>query len=131
MLKRTMFLVFNHKLTNEQMLDAKENLKVEEFVPLPEELKKLWASIPPELESIETYIDPILDFIHAKGCVDDVVLIQGDPGAVFITVNFSKKLGLVPVYATTRREAVEKQLPDGSIELKHVFKHVRFREYGV
>ncbi len=38
--------------------------------------------------------------------------------------------GLVPVYATTRRESVEERLPDGDGRTVRRFKHVRFRRYG-
>lgn len=39
--------------------------------------------------------------------------------------------GFVPVYSTTRREAVEEQQSDGAVRLVHNFKHQSFRKYGV
>jgi hypothetical protein len=39
-------------------------------------------------------------------------------------------MGLVPVYATTQRQAREKKMPDGSVQMSHVFRFKRFRIYG-
>ncbi|MEA3280185.1 MAG: CRISPR-associated protein Csx20, partial [Thermodesulfobacteriota bacterium] len=61
----------------------------------------------------------------------DYVLIQGDFGACYIMVRFAFEKGFVPVYSTTRREAVEKQQSDGAVKLVHQFKHQVFRKYGV
>ena len=60
----------------------------------------------------------------------DFVLIQGDFGACYLMVNFALESGLVPVYSTTRREAVEEYGENGSIRITHHFRHVMFREYG-
>jgi hypothetical protein len=45
-------------------------------------------------------------------------------------VIFASSKGLIPVYSTTSREAVEKHHPDGSVELTHRFRHGLFRRYG-
>ncbi len=37
-----MFLLFSHRLTDEQIRDAKENLAVIEFIALPKDLQYLW-----------------------------------------------------------------------------------------
>jgi hypothetical protein len=37
---------------------------------------------------------------------------------------------MVPVHATSRREAEEIQREDGSVTTKRVFRHVLFREYA-
>lgn len=43
-------------------------------------------------------------------------------------VNFSKDLGLIPVYATTSRE-IEEFEENGKTIKKSIFEHIRFREY--
>ena len=45
----------------------------------------------------------------------NIAFIQGEFGAVYLTVNRALELGLVPIYATSRREVREKCLPDGSV----------------
>jgi len=61
---------------------------------------------------------------------NDYVLIQGDFGACYIIVNFAFEIGLIPIYSTTRRAAVEKHENDGSVKLIHQFNHQMFRKYG-
>jgi hypothetical protein len=48
-----------------------------------------------------------------------------------LAVGEAIRLGLVPVYSTTSRQAVEEHLPDGRVEISHVFSHVRYRRYIV
>lgn len=38
-------------------------------------------------------------------------------------------LGLIPIYSTPRREMMEKHMPDGSVHIRHIFSHVRYRRY--
>ena len=71
---------------------------------------------------------PIKDFLKENSHFGDVVLIQGDFGAVYHMVNFSKNLGLKSVYATTNRD-IEEIVVDNQTIKKSVFRHVIFREY--
>jgi len=125
-----LFLIFNHQITPFQEKDAERLLGVEAVVDLPPELKGIWSDIPPDLQEIRGYLQPVMDWLESHAARGDYVLIQGDFGACYIMADFAMKMGLVPVYSTTRREAVEERLPDGSISLKHVFRHRRFRRYG-
>ena len=126
----TLFLFFNHDLTEHQKQDAIASLGVKRIVELPPSLKALWRSIPPELEALSDYISPFKKWLEAEACKGDYVLIQGDFGACYLMVRYCFEKGFVPVYSTTKREVIEKLLPDGSIELHHVFRHRRFRRYG-
>jgi hypothetical protein len=54
--------------------------------------------------------------------------VQGDFGATFAMIQFAYKLGMLPVYATTQRRAVESRDGD-KIVTTRVFEHVRFRIY--
>ena len=60
----------------------------------------------------------------------DYALIQGDFGACYIMVNFAFEQGLIPIYSTTVREAIEEPKDDGSVKLVHQFNHQIFRRYG-
>ena len=126
---KRMFLCFNHELTREQIQDAKRNLNIDEFIHLPSRLKKLWQNIPPDLLDISSYLKPIIDWLKTKTREGDFILVQGDFGATYLIVQFAFKEGLIPVYATTKREVIEKKMPDGKVEMIHQFRHVIFRRY--
>lgn len=124
---KKLFLIFNHTLTEEQIFDAKENLKVTEILSLPEELQKQWSNFPPDTEETDT--SAIENWLSENSEKNDWVLVQGDFGATYKLVNFAFSRKLIPVYATTKRVTLEKISPDGEIEKTSVFKHVRFRKF--
>jgi hypothetical protein len=126
---RQVFLFFSHQLTKPQQDELINKFKVNKIVYLPEKLQNIWSNISPELPSIRCYLRDILSWLKQNSNPKDLVLVQGELGAVFLTVDFCKKVGLVPIYSTTKREAVEKRLPDGTVQTKRIFAHVRFREY--
>ncbi len=127
----SLFLIFNHSFTPEQKKDAQINLGIHNFIEMPRYLKEIWANIPPNLESISSFIDPIKKWLMENSSPFDFVLIQGELGASYILVNFAFQNSLIPIYSTTVRKAIEELQPDGSIKLVHCFKHERFRKYGV
>ncbi|MDE4542897.1 MULTISPECIES: CRISPR-associated protein Csx20 [unclassified Thermoanaerobacterium] len=126
---RKIFLVFSHQLTKGQMEDAYSTFGVDEFIYLPDDLKKVWTSIPPEEESIRLYVDRIAEWIKQNSKKGDYVLIQGDFGATFLLVDFCFESGLIPVYSTTARDADERAFNDGTVKVQRIFRHVRFRKY--
>ena len=125
---RTLHLFFSHTLTLEQERDARERLGVVRFAPLPPDLQKLWSNIPPELERLEVYLEPLIRYARECVRVGDAALIQGDFGATCAMVALVRSLGATPIYATTKREAKER-IVDGKIERRSYFRHVRFRVY--
>jgi len=125
-----LFAIFNHEITDIQKKDARDFLGVDAIEDLPDDLKALWSDIPPELQEIRGYLSPVIEWLEGHAARGDYVLIQGDFGACYIMVNFALNKGLVPVYSTTRRDAVEEHLPDGSIRLGHLIRHRMFRRYG-
>jgi len=125
---KNMFLLFSHKLTNEQIIDAKKVLKVDDFVYLPNDLQSLWSNVPAELESLKSYLLPLKEYIKNNAKKDDFILIQGDFGAVYEMVNYAKKLNLTPVYATTKRETQEEIQKEKVVKISK-FKHIRYRKY--
>lgn len=130
-MKPALLLLFNHEPTGLQLEDAARSLGVSRVEHPPEPLRFLWKAVPPDLESIRGYLEPIADWLSSKGCPGDFILIQGDFGATWLMVNSALEKGLVPIYSTTARVAIEETGEDGSINLLHRFKHVRFRKYGV
>lgn len=126
---KTLLLLFNHQLTLPQEADAIDTLGVEDIVSPPDDLRRLWGQIPPELTSLADYLKPVQSWLEKQSKPGDFVLVQGDFGACHWIVQAAFALGLVPIYATTRREAVENHLPDGTVQLTHQFRHVIFRKY--
>jgi hypothetical protein len=129
-MEKKLFHIFNHTLTDAQVDDAREHLGVECIVSPPERLQNLWRQVPADLEGIDGYLAPVKDWLAAEGRPGDFVLVQGDFGATWIMVNHAFKLGLVPVYSTTERQAEETITGDGAVRLVHHFQHRRFRRYG-
>ncbi|CAB3288132.1 conserved protein of unknown function [Methanocaldococcus lauensis] len=123
-----MFLLFSHNLTDDQIKDAKENLKVDKFIYLPKELQNIWSNIPPEIEDITDYLKPIKEFLKNNANDGDYVLIQGDFGATYNMVNYAFENNLIPIYATTKR-VVKEVIEDGKVITIREFKHCRFRKY--
>ncbi len=125
---KKMFLLFSHNLTQIQIDDAKNNLDIEKFVSLSQDLQELWSNIPSDLIFIKEYLLPFKNFLTENSNFGDVVLIQGDFGAVYQMVNFANDLGLKAVYATTTR-VIEEIVIDEKTVKKSIFEHRRFREY--
>jgi len=123
-----MILLFSHTLTPEQKEDAKKTLKVDKFISLPENLQKLWSNVPPEIENLDNYLEPIFNYLRKNLKKGDFVLVQGDFGVTCKTAEFVKSLKTVPVYATTKREVVEKK-ENNKIVKTSIFKHIRFRKF--
>ncbi len=124
-----MLLLFSHALTEEQKRDANNSLGVSEFVALPDDLQYLWMNIPPAIPQLADYLKPVRRWIKETGNHGDYVLIQGDPGASYLMVNFAFSAGLIPLYSTTERKVEEEQMQDNTVKSKRVFKHKMFRRY--
>ncbi len=100
------------------------------MISLPEHLQARWSNVPPHLESIDDHLRPILDWLGEQTQPGDYVLVQGDFGAVYLSVIYAFAVGLIPLYATTERQVVEIPQPDGSVQVQRTFRHVRFRKYA-
>ncbi len=124
---KRMLLIFSHSLTPEQKEEGERNLSVREFVSLPSDLQSLWSQIPPEGE-IEEKAGFFIEWIKNHAKEGDFALIQGEFGMTFSLVDWCLREGIVPVYSTTKR-VYEQAKEDGKIVNRHVFRHVRFREY--
>ena len=127
MKKKTMLLLFSHNLTEKQKEDA-QKLGVGTFVSLPEPLQKIWSHIDPEADSIVSILDEIKSFVKIHTQKGDMVLIQGDFGATYHMVAYAKSLGLVALYATTKRNC-NTYMKNDLLYKESTFEHVKFREY--
>lgn len=123
-----MILLFSHTLTPQQITDAKSSFGVEEFMLLDDDLQHIWSNVPADLEEVVEYLQPVRDFLIENMEEDDVVLIQGDFGATCAMAWFVKSLAGEAVYATTKRNVVEKEI-EGKIVKTSIFEHVRFRKF--
>ncbi|CAA6815390.1 MAG: Unknown protein [uncultured Sulfurovum sp.] len=126
---KKLFLLLSHTLTSKQINDAKNTFAVEAFIPLSPELQTLWSNVPPTLEDLVKYLQPLRNFLIENLEDNDLVLVQGDAGATCSVVFFLKSLGFSAVYATTQREVLELKGNDGKVVKKSVFNHVGFRKY--
>lgn len=126
-----MFLLFSHQLTPQQKEDAQGRWGIKEFICLPKEYQLLWSQVPADLPhtDLNSYAQPILQWVKEEAQVGDIVLIQGDYGMVVVSVLAVCQIGLIPVYATTERISKELHLADGSVHLQKIFQHVQFRMY--
>ncbi len=124
-----LFLLFSHSLTEDQQQDATTSLGVTRIVPLPEDLQQRWSQVPPELPDVADHALPIWNWLAAEASAGDYVLIQGDFGMTYSTVNYTLNRSLIPVYATTIRQSKEISNKEGQVTKTLVFRHVRFRRY--
>ncbi|MGC8771100.1 MAG: CRISPR-associated protein Csx20 [Brevinematia bacterium] len=124
-----LLVLLNHTLTDEQITEAKEKLKVTEFVEPPIRQKNIWAQMPSDENRHNLFTEEIIRWIKENAAKGDFILVQGEFGATFTIVDFCLKNGFVPIYATSERKAEEVRNPDGSVEKRIVFKHMGFRKY--
>ncbi len=124
-----MLLLLNHVLTESQIKDAEKSWNVREFIYPDENIKKTWMKINPDGDEISSQLRKVVDWLDTASESGDLVLVQGEYGAAFYIVDYCFKTGRLPLYATSERKYVEQVLKDGSIERKHIFRHVIFRRY--
>ncbi len=125
-----LYLLFNHVLTPEQEKEAREVLGTDTIHEPPPEIRLLWQAIPSETDTLEQALDPVFTWLENSVRPGDYLLVQGEHGATCLVAHHARQRGIVPIYATTRRQAEEQRLADGSVRLVHTVRHVRFREYG-
>jgi hypothetical protein len=121
------FVILNHTLTDRQISEAKKLGAVEIVLP-PDDIKKFWANVEPSGDLPMVEIAKVTDWL-SLGQKGDYVLVQGDFGATYYIVSWCKAQGMLPVYSTTRRVYESATLADGSVEQKHIIKHINFRRY--
>ncbi|ACX75158.1 conserved hypothetical protein [Fibrobacter succinogenes subsp. succinogenes S85] len=123
-----LFNVTNHSVTDDQRADAIASLGVGDVVDMPPDIARCWGTVPPELDSVCGYVQPVIDWLSSQATKGDVVWVQGEWGAVITVVAWCEARDLRAVYATTKREATEIHGENG-VQMTHVFRHVRFRDF--
>lgn len=123
------FNITNHAITDDQRADAIALLGIGDVVDMPPDIARCWGTVPPELDSVCGYVQPVIDWLNSQSPKKgDVVWVQGEWGAVLTVVLWCHARGLRCVYATTKREATEVHGENG-VQMTHVFRHVRFRDF--
>lgn len=125
-----LILLFNHRLTARQEEDARASLGIASITLPPADIRAVWAQVPADIDALADYLAPVFSWLAETARPRDFVLIQGEFGATCLAVGEAFRLGLVPVYSTTRRQAIEEHRADGRVEIQHTFAHVRYRRYG-
>jgi hypothetical protein len=127
--KKKAFVVLSHELTDEQKKELFSIWSVREIVIMPSEVREAWEKISPSVDSLEKELKPVIDWLETCSSPGDVVVVQGEYGATVRVAMRSREIGLIPIYATTGRVLEENKLPDGSIKVERIFRHVKFRKY--
>ena len=126
--EKKLYLLFSHKLTVEQEEDAYKQFGIANIVYLEKNILDIWSNIPAEIVSVKPVLEPVVKYFEELS-EGDYVLVQGDFGATYLMVNFIRAKGAIPIYATTKRDVIEKQEGNKSIKTS-IFKHIRYRIYG-
>ena len=118
--------IMNHKLTEDQIKDAQSfNGEALEVIELQSELVNPTSST----EEVYAQARRILSQLPADTAYVNVMGDFGMTVAEVLLLKSGEYGQIVPVYATTHRQAQEVKQPDGSIIKTSVFKHVKFRAY--
>ena len=116
-----------HPATPEQIAQGVVDLPVED-----REMVCGWLTIDelPTAEDLWVRADMIASHLETLPGVHPGarVMIGGAPYLMGHLERALRAVGLVPVYAFSRRESVETQLPDGSVKKSNVFRHIGFVE---
>ena len=124
------FVLTNHYVMQEQREDLFLNWNVSQIFELPADLKKAWAEIPPDAESVECFAAPVIAWLAENAAPADIVWVQGEWGVTALVLNWCRANGFCAIYSTTGRSAQEVRMAEG-IRLTHLFRHVRFRKFPV
>lgn len=129
--QRRMLVLLNHEWSEMQQVEARQRFGVEELLRPPPEIQRAFGEVGPEGELGEEQVCPLVDWLRDAGTPGDYFWVQGEHGLTVALVQKAARMGLVPVYATTRREAEEERQADGTTLAVRRFRHVQFRRYPV
>ena len=123
---KKIILLFSHKLTDAQIKDIKINLQCDEILYLPKKIQDIFSNV--TSNNREFLIDELKIYLSKNAEKEDYILIQGEFGVSYRMVNYSKEIGLIPVYSSTKRETIEIN-KGNKIKKITFFKHEEFVEY--
>ena len=123
------FVLMNHPLRPEQVADVATAWGCEP-TPAPVDVRTFWGAVDPAAEEAHTTaaVTAAETWLSAARA-GDVVVVAGEPTAVFAVASAMKARGVIPVAATTRRVSEEVVQEDGSVKKVSSFRHVRFRKF--
>jgi hypothetical protein len=125
----TTLLLFSHSLTPDQHAELATMAPGATLLPLPDSLQLRFSQLPPGPQFDSESAFAIANWLEDNSQQGDFVFVQGEHGLTHYLVEVCRELGAVPIYATTKRCAIEQRLADGSIRIEHRFEHAGFREY--
>ncbi|WP_169940366.1 CRISPR-associated protein Csx20 [Campylobacter sp. RM15925] len=125
--KVKMILVFSHKLTTNQIQDAKEKFHVSKFVKIPKELLSKWSNMSPEIKKNDNLLGGFKNFIKTYATKNDLALVKGDFGTTYKIVNFCKGIGTKNGYSTTK-SVMKENILEKQLVKSLLFGHIMFRE---
>lgn len=116
--------VSNHKLSDVQLKDLKENWEIDGVIELPEDLKTAWSNLTPE--NYKEICDKVLSYSYTCNETKAVFIhLAGFPPAVNYIANEHPGC----LYAFSTRESQDVPQPDGSVKKVSVFNHKGFYRY--
>lgn len=113
---------------------ATADQKSQGVVDLPEEARVGLAKVLtfeelPTAEQLRIRSVMVIGCILAAGAkAGDRVMLGGAPFFMEELSHAARELDLVPVFAFSKRESVEKQMPDGTVQKVAIFRHLGFVE---
>lgn len=123
-----MYIAFSHKLSAPQIEDAKDKLKVVEFISLPENLQNTFSQVNPlaTWEDLQETAKEIVQDASTKGAT--IMFCTGEPSLMLAINLLAKEVGFKIVQSTTERKTTETVQPDGTSIKTQIFSHVCWRE---
>lgn len=121
-------ILLNHELTEEQQSELRTRYGAAEIALPTQTVQRSWGEVEPDGDPPLGQYRGALVWLKSTTNPGDIVVVQGEFGAVVFVVTWCLEHGRRPLYATTRREVVEER-HEGTTVSRRVFRHVRFREY--
>lgn len=115
-----------HAATADQIEQGVVDLPVELRTQLAAALT--FAELPTSEELRMRSIQVVGLIMTAGAKPGDKVMIGGAPFFMEELSHSVREMGMFPVFAFSRRESVEKQMPDGTVQKVAIFKHLGFVE---
>jgi hypothetical protein len=126
---KKILILLNHIPAPEQLEDIEKQLNAKIETEADLKIKEMWSNIPPAMDKISLYLEPVKKWILKNSNESDFVWVQGESGALFNIVNFCLKNKRKPIYSVTKRNLEKEIKEENQIKTTRIFKHVKFRFY--
>ena len=125
---KKLLVIMSHNMTKTQKEHAYNTLHISKIIECNIHIKNIWSNINPISSLDLSKLDIVIKWIKENTAQGDYVLVQGEFGATFYIVDYCLKKGLIPIYATSKREVIE-EINEEKIITNRIFKHETFRKY--